>query len=74
VEGICAVSKYDPLWAFVQASDARSLQLSFGEIRSIIGFDIDHSFLNFKKELLDYGYRVGPISLKNKTVDFVRSR
>jgi len=31
---------------------------------------IDHSFLNCKKELLNYGYKVGKISLKGKTVDF----
>ena len=26
--------------------------------------------LSYKKELLDYGFKVGKISLKNKTVDF----
>ena len=33
---------------------------------------IDHSFLNSKKELSDYGYTVGKISMKNQTVDFER--
>lgn len=36
----------------------------------ILGFPIDHSFLNYKKELLAYGYTVGKISLKDQTVKF----
>ena len=39
----------------------------------IAGIPIDHSFLNFKKELLNYGFKVGKISLKNKTVAFERA-
>ena len=31
---------------------------------------IRHSFLNYKKELLDYGFKVGKISLKEQTVAF----
>ena len=33
---------------------------------------IDHSFLTYKKELLEYGYKVGKISMKEQTVDFER--
>ena len=40
------------------------------EIESILGFPIDHSFLNFKKELPAYGYEVGKISMKAQTVAF----
>ena len=29
-----------------------------------------YSFLKCKKELLNYGYKVGKVSLKGKTVDF----
>ena len=36
----------------------------------VVGIDIDHSFLNYKKELTQYGYQVGKISLKEKTVIF----
>ena len=32
----------------------------------------DHSFLTYKKELLEYGYKVGKISMKNKTVEFIK--
>lgn len=67
------MSKYQLLWESVGARTEPTLRLSFEEIRSILGFEIDHSFLTAKKELLSHGYRVGKISLTNKTVDFVRA-
>ncbi len=33
---------------------------------------IDHSFLKYKKELTDYGYQVGKISMREQTVIFSR--
>lgn len=42
--------------------------MSYDEIKDILGFNIDHSFLKYKKELLEYGYEVSKISLKNKIV------
>ena len=36
----------------------------------IINIAIDHSFLNYKKELIKYGFTVDKISIKNKTVVF----
>lgn len=53
--------------------DKDELTLGFDEIERICGFGIDHSFLNFKKELKDCGYEVVKISLKNKTVSFVKT-
>ena len=47
-----------------------SFKLTFDEIEKIAGIPIDHSFLNCKKELLNYRYQVGKISLKGKTVYF----
>ena len=64
------MSKYDALWEYVQKNGSPSLKLSFAEIRGIAGFEIDHSFLNDKKELARYGYQVGKISLKERTVIF----
>ena len=66
------MSKYDPLWRHLQALDADALVLSFDQIEAVLGFPIDHSFLNFKKELPQYGWAVGKISLKGQTVAFVR--
>ena len=64
------MSKYDQLWKHVAKVNKQSLILSFDEIKAINGIEIDHSFLNYKKELVQYGFGVGKISLKNKTVEF----
>lgn len=67
------MSKYSPLWQFVAASAEQKLVLSYDEIQAVLGFPIDHSFLSFKKELLEYGWQVEKISMKGQTVIFVRS-
>ena len=67
------MSKYQPLWEHIQTINADKLSLSYGEIESILGFPIDHSFLTYKKELLAYGWNVKKISMKEQTVLFERS-
>lgn len=64
------MSKYNALWKYIEKNGGQSLKLSFDEIKDIAGIAIDHSFLNYKKELLEYGYEVKKISLKEKTVLF----
>lgn len=64
------MSKYDALWEYVQNRNEETFKLNFEEINEITGIAIDHSFLNYKKELLKYGYQVGKISLKEQTVIF----
>lgn len=66
------MSKYQPLWEHIQTIDAEKLSLSYEELQSILGFPIDHSFLNYKKELPDYGWNVKKISMKEETVHFER--
>ena len=44
------------------------VELDFDRIRKTLGFEIDHSFLKYKKELEDYGYVVKKIYLKDKKV------
>lgn len=51
-----------------------SFKLTFEEIQNIAGIPIDHSFLKYKKELTEYGYQVGKISMKEQTVRFFRFR
>lgn len=65
------MSKYEKLWAYFLKRKEDKIILSFDEIEKISEIKIDHSFLNYKKELEQYGYRVNRISLKNKTVEFV---
>lgn len=64
------MSKYNLLWKYVQKKGSTSFKLTFDEIKDIAGIPIDHSFLNYKKELTEYGYQVGKISLKEQTVIF----
>lgn len=64
------MSKYNLLWKHIKKTGGQSLKLSFTDIENISGVAIDHSFLNYKKELLEYGYEVKKISLKEKTVLF----
>jgi len=47
------MSKYEPLWKWVNNKNQERIILSFEDIENILGFSIDHSFLNCKKELSD---------------------
>lgn len=64
------MSKYNSLWVYVQNNGKQSFKLTFEEIQNIAGIAIDHSFLKYKKELIDYGYEVEKISMKEQTVIF----
>ena len=64
------MSKYSPLWNWIRENGAEKFQLTYAEIERIAGVPIDHSFLTYKKELLEYGYRVRKISMKERTVAF----
>lgn len=67
------MSKYDPLWKWIKENGEESFRLTFAEIEQIAGLPIDHSFLKYKKELTEYGYQVGKISMKEETVSFEKS-
>ena len=56
------MSKYEPLWKYLKDNNENNYKLSFEEIKNIIGFEIDHSFLTYKKEAKDFGYEDGKIS------------
>ena len=64
------MSKYKSLWEYVQSNVNQSFKMTFEEIRDIAGIPIDHSFLKYKKELIDYGYEVEKISMKEQTIIF----
>lgn len=67
------MSKYDQLWEYIKQNGNPNIKLVFDEIHDIAGIEIDHSFLNYKSELFQYGYKVGKISLKEKTVTFEKT-
>ena len=64
------MSKYDALWAWIRENGTDSFRLTFSEIGQIARCPIDHSFLIYKKGLMDYGYQVVKISMKEQTVAF----
>lgn len=66
------MSKYDLLWEFVKKNGSESFVMTFEELQNVAGIPIDHSFLKYKKELAEYGYEVGKISMKEQTVNFRR--
>ena len=67
-----SLSKYEPLWRFLSGDGSGCIKFSFERIEEILVFSLDHSFLNYKQEAEQYGYRVEKISLKEKWVRFVR--
>lgn len=64
------MSKYEPLWKYLKENEKDSYVLSYEQIKQILGFEIDHSFLTYKKEAKNYGYEVGKISMKTKNIIF----
>ena len=64
------MSKYHLLWKYIQENGEQSCKLTFDDIQRIAGIPIDHSFLQYRKELANYGYQVGKISMKEQTVAF----
>lgn len=68
------MSKYDALWKYVSEAGKDSLKLTYAEVENVAGMPIDHSFLTYKKELIEYGYKVGKISMKEQTVEFIKEQ
>lgn len=64
------MSKYESLWNYLKANKKDNYKLTYEDIKQILGFEIDHSFLTYKKELKEYGYEVNKISMKEKTITF----
>lgn len=62
------MSKYNLLWDYIRKNGNQTLLLTFDQVNEIAGIPIDHSFLNYKKELIEFGYQVTKISMKDKTV------
>ena len=68
------MSKYNDVWIYIdlifKQMDKEKIELSFSQIKDVAGIELDHSFLNCKKELLDYGYKVEKVKLKDKKIVF----
>lgn len=64
------MSKYEKLWNYIEENGTESLSLTFDEIAQIAGVPLDHSFLNYKRELEEFGWKTAKISMKNRSVSF----
>lgn len=67
-----SMSKYEPLWKYLREKKKDNYRLTYSDIKDILGFEIDHSFLTYKKELKEYGYEVERILMKEKVILFKR--
>ncbi len=68
------VSKYDLFWQHVSDQTSDSLTMIFDAATTVLGFEIDHSLLTCKKELVAYGWSAGKISPKNKIITSLARR
>ena len=66
------MSKYSALWVYIQEAGMPQVTLTFEEVSRIAGVPLDHSFLKYKKELLEYGYQVEKTSMKAQTALFTK--
>ncbi len=64
------MSKYNSLWAYIRRCGQDAVTLTFEEIADIAGVAVDHSFLTYKKELTEYGWKVAKISMKSQKISF----
>ncbi|MCI6317753.1 MAG: hypothetical protein MST12_09735 [Spirochaetia bacterium] len=68
------MSKYRKLWEYIKEQSSNTLKLTYEEIETIAGVPLDHSFLKYKKELLEYGWQVKKkIHMKEKSVEFIKN-
>lgn len=68
------MSKYEKLWNYISSAfikkEVNEFELTFEQIKDILGFNINHSFLKYKKELLAFDYEVIKINMKEQTILF----
>lgn len=67
------MSNYEKLWKYISTQEENFLTLTFAQIEQIAGFPIEHSFLKYKTELLEYGWAVKKIHMKEQTIDFTEA-
>lgn len=72
--GCVSMSKYELLWKYLKEHNQDCYRLSYDEIKNIVGFDLDHAFLTYKKEAKEYGYEVGKIEMKENIVNFYKRK
>lgn len=68
------MSKYEKIWNYIASTfsskEVDAFELTFEQIKYILSFNINHSFLKYKKELLSFGHEVIKINMKEQTILF----
>lgn len=68
------MSKYEKLLEYISSTfsskSVNEFKLTFEQIKDILSFNINHSFLKYKKELLSFGHEVIKINMKEQTILF----
>ena len=64
------MSKYNKLFEYFKNNNQEDYTLSFKDIQNITDNKIDHLFLKYKYELINYGYEITKISLKEEIIKF----
>lgn len=67
------MSKYQKLWNYLKDQSSSYVDLTFEQVELVAGIPLDHSFLSHKKELLEFGWNVKKVHMKEKLVEFVRA-
>lgn len=66
------MSKYTPLWQYIKEQNEDKTILTFAQIEEITSTPIDNSFWAYKKELMDFGYKVEKIKIKEEKIIFAK--
>lgn len=66
------MSKYTPLWQYIKEQNEDKTILTFVQIEEITSAPIGHSFLAYKKELVNFGYKVEKIKMKEEKIIFAK--
>ena len=64
--------KYDALWAYIQGLNEEKPILRFADVEKNCRYTVGSFFFDVQKELAQYGYAVGKISMKSQTVLFIK--
>lgn len=60
------MSKYDPLWRYIQVNCAEHEKITFSKAEEVSDVKIEPDFRFHRKELTAYGFKVEQVSWKNK--------
>ncbi len=67
------MTAFKTLWLYLQDQCITTEILTFDDIYCICGHDVDNTFMECRKEALEYGISVVKVDLRNRKVHFART-